>query len=124
MDDPFNGITISKGILGIGFRFWYNAGSWYVTTVEYKFLLQKNEFTLIGAEFNEMHRGTMEVTQRSFNFLTKRMSETKTTYSDKEVSEDTQKVTTEWKNLNFKELKTLKTLTVPLQWTVFPDVEK
>ena len=118
MEDPFSGIQISKGILGIEFHFWYSAGSWFVTTVEYKFKFQKNDFVLIGAEFDQMDRGTMETTKRSFNFLSKKMSETKFN----EAIED-QKPTTEWKNLNLKKLKTLKTLTGPLQWTILPNVE-
>jgi hypothetical protein len=89
-----------------------------MTTLEYKFRLQKNEFTLIGAEFDQTDRGTMERTQRSFNFLTKKMSET----TSNEAVEN-QKALTEWKNLDFKELKTLRTLTAPLQWTILPNVD-
>jgi hypothetical protein len=118
MEDPFDGIKISKGILEIGFHFWYSAGSWYMTTLEYKFRFRKNEFILIGAEFDQTDRGTMERTQRSFNFLTKKMNET---ISNEAVAD--QETLTEWKKLDFKELKTLKTLTEPLQWTILPDVD-
>ncbi|MBI3221381.1 MAG: hypothetical protein HYZ44_17855 [Bacteroidetes bacterium] len=118
MEDPFKGITISKGILEIGFYFWYSAGSWFMTTLEYKFRFQKNELTLIGAEFDQTDRGTMERIQRSFNFLTKKMSET----ISNEAVED-QKALTKWKNLDFKEFKTLRTLTRPLQWTILPNVD-
>jgi hypothetical protein len=124
MDDPFDGIGISKGILGIGFHFWYNAGSWYQTSVEYKFSFQKNDLFLIGAEFQETHRATMESTHRSFNFSTKKMSETISTFGDEldQNGEQVKKINTVWKKLNIKEMKTLKTLTEPLDWTVLPNI--
>lgn len=117
MDDPFDGVSISNGMLSVQFRFWYSAGSWYITTLEYKFKFLKNECTLVGAEFDQFHRGTMDDLKRSFNFLTKQMSETKSNDTKSE------RPTTEWENLDFKELKTLSTLTSPLQWNVLPDVE-
>lgn len=122
MDDPFDGIMISDGILQIGFHFWYSAGSWYQTTLEYKFRFQKNEFYLIGAEFNETHRATMESVQRSFNFSTKKMRETKITYeSIQEGAEPIEKTSVEWKNLKI-EMKTLKTLKEPMSWTVAQEI--
>lgn len=123
MDDPFSGIVISKGIVQIEFRFWFSAGSWYQTLLEYKFRYQKNDLFLIGAEFDETHRGTMENVQRSFNFSTKKMSETRTTIEKDKDGEEVEKSKTEWKNLEIKELKTLRTLTTPLQWTVAPGVD-
>jgi hypothetical protein len=106
MDDPFYGINISKGILEIGFRFWYSAGSWYMTFLDYKLRFQKNDFFLIGAEFEETHRGTMERTKRSFNFLTKKMSETKSEFEDKvdQNGEQIENTRTVWKKLDFREL--------------------
>ncbi len=79
---------------------------------------------MIGAEFEETHRGTMEKTERSFNFQTKKMSETTLTFSDEldENGEQIEKVNTVWKKLSTKEMKTLKTLLRPLKWTVLPDV--
>jgi hypothetical protein len=123
MDDPFDGIMISKGILGIGFHFWYSAGSWYQTSLEYKFRYQKNDFYLIGAEFDEVHRGTSEGLKRSFNFLTKKMSEIKITFDNDESGEQIEKSETTWKDMDIKELKTLKMLTAPLKWTVVQDVQ-
>lgn len=124
MDDPFDGIMISNGILGVGFHFWYNAGSWYQTSLEYKFRYDKNEFFLIGAEFEETHRGTMERTERSFNFLTKKMSETISAYEEEldQNGEQVEKITTVWKTMNIRDGKTIKTITEPLQWEVLPDV--
>jgi hypothetical protein len=123
MDDPFDGIMISKGILGIGFHFWYSSGSWYQTSLEYKFRFQKNDIFLIGAEFHEIDRGTTEGLKRSFNFLTKKMSETKITFENDQNGEQVEKSETEWRNLEIKELKTFKTLTRPLKWTVAPGVD-
>jgi hypothetical protein len=122
MDDPFDGIIISKGILEIGFHFWYSTGSWYQTILEYKFRFQKNDFFLIGAEFREINRATTEGLKRSFNFSTKKMSETKTTFENDQNGEQVEKSRTDWRNLEIKELKTFKTLTSPLKWTVAPGV--
>jgi len=77
---------------------------------------------LIGAEFDQIHRASMEGLKRSFNFLTKKMSETRSTFEDDQSGEQVEKVDTKWINLNFNELKTLKTLTAPLRWEVAPGV--
>lgn len=123
MDDPFDGIMISKGVLIVSFRFWYNAGSWYQTYLEYKFRFKKNEFYLIGAEFDEIHRGSSEGLKRSFNFLTKKMSETTIRFEDNENGKQIEKIETEWRTLGIKELKTIKTLTGLFKWTVAQGVE-
>ncbi|GCC53318.1 hypothetical protein SanaruYs_35610 [Chryseotalea sanaruensis] len=123
MDDPFDNIMISKGVLTLNFHFWYSAGSWYQTFLEYKFRFQKNEFYLIGAEFDETDRGTSEGLKRSFNFLTRKMSETSIRVEEDESGEQIEKIETKWKTLEIKELKTIKTLTGLLKWTVAPDVE-
>ena len=73
MDDPFSGIEIKKGILEINYYIWYNAGSWYVTNETYKFRYQNNDFFLIGIEYENMHRGTMESKEISVNFSTRKM---------------------------------------------------
>jgi hypothetical protein len=113
MSDPFQGIGISKGKLIIEFFLWYSAGSWYQTNLAYIFRFQKGQMTLIGAEYNEVHRGTSEGTNRSFNFSTKKMSETKSKLGDNgEMIEEK----TKWNTLTIKELKTLGTVTQPLDW--------
>jgi hypothetical protein len=122
MDDPFDGIMISNGILEIGFHLWYSVGSWYQTFLEYKFRFQKNGFSLIGAEFQETDRGTMEGLSRSFNFSTRKMSETKTKFENDEKGEQVEKTATEWKRLDIKEPKTLKTFLRPMTWTIQMDV--
>ena len=73
MDDPFAGMKIKKGILEINYYFWYSAGSWYTTEKTYKFRFQNSDFFLIGIENGSMHRGTMESTGISVNFLTRKM---------------------------------------------------
>ncbi len=85
MDEPFDGFAISKkGILSIKFKFWYSAGSWFMSFDEYKFRFQDDTFALIGYESEETHRGTGESTSYSINFLTRKMEIVKGSISDDE----------------------------------------
>jgi hypothetical protein len=123
MDDPFDGIAILEGVLSVRFHLWYNMGSWFSTVLDYKFRYQQNDFYLIGAEFDETHRGTSEVVKRSFNFSTKKMRETRITLENTPNGESIEKEKIEWKGLDVKELKTFKTLATPLAWMVAPGVQ-
>ena len=60
MDDPYQGISIKKGILEIQFHLFYNAGSWHTTGSTYKFRFNNSKFILIGAELSTIHRATLE----------------------------------------------------------------
>jgi hypothetical protein len=123
MDDPFDGIAILEGVLSVRFHLWYNMGSWFSTVLDYKFRYQQNDFYLIGAEFDETHRGTSEVVKRSFNFSTKKMRETRITLENTPNGESIEKEKIEGKGLDVKELKTFKTLATPLAWMVAPGVQ-
>lgn len=112
MSDPFEGVTIEKGILIIDFRLFYNIGSWYATTSKYKFKIKNDAFTLIGADCYTFHRGTQDFTENSYNFLTKKWKSTKGNFNSEK------KPITEWKTLELKELKTFKSFTKPFTWEV------
>jgi uncharacterized protein YgiM (DUF1202 family) len=72
-DEPLQEIAIRNGKLSIHLLFWTSAGSW--TTSESKFLFrwQNDCLRLIGFDDVNLHRGNMEVTERSINFLTGKM---------------------------------------------------
>ncbi len=120
MSDPFLGIKIVKGNLVVDFFLWYSEGSWYQTDLTYIFRFQKGNMTLIGAEYNEVDRGSSDGVRRSFNFLTKKMSEVKSKLDDKG---ETKNEGTVWKQLPIKELKTIETLIQPLEWEPIPGVQ-
>lgn len=111
MDDPFEDVMITKGLLEIGFRLFYSMGSWYITVATYKFRYQANEFVLIGAEKLSFHRATHDFEEYSYNFLTKKKIVSKG--SDMKGTRKTIK-----ESLALPELKTLKTFARPFTWWI------
>ena len=115
MDEPFDGLTIQdNGVLSIRFHFWYSAGSWYMSDHEYKFRYQNDHFELIGYESSSTHRGTMETTEHSINFLTKKMKVVATVLDEKAEEEQT---TVQWKDFQLDQLKTIRSLKKPFEWS-------
>ncbi len=112
MEDPYESLAISNGILQINFRLFYNMGSWYINQLSYKFRYQNDNFELIGADNNSLHRATMETEDRSYNFLTKKYSITKG------KADDDVETNTTWHILKIKGLKNLKTFKQPMTWEV------
>ena len=76
--DPLGegGINIKKNTLRLRFQYFFSAGSWYITNVEYVFRYQNNHFELIGVETNSFHRATGEETIVSFNLSTNKLETT------------------------------------------------
>lgn len=98
-DDPYWGVQIKKGILETGYRFWANAGSWYMFTTTYKFRFQSNDFYLIGIEYQSIHRASMEEEKISVNFSTR-----KAHFSTSVPTDDDIKTTSEWKTFKLDKL--------------------
>jgi hypothetical protein len=111
MDDPYQGMKISNGILQISFMLFYNMGSWHTTSSSYKFRYQNNELVLIGADYSSEHRATLDFEDYSYNFLTRKRSLTKGN-----SKKGTKKV--EWKPLDIGAIKTLSTFKTPYSWEV------
>ena len=66
-------INIKNNTLRLRFQYFFSAGSWYITNVEYVFRYQNNHFELIGVETNSSHRATGEETIVSFNLSTNKL---------------------------------------------------
>ena len=115
MDDPYQELSINKGVLEIRFHLFYNMGSWYVTNAVYKFRYQKGQFVLIGADNFFFHRATQDYEDYSYNFLTKKRILTK-------GNENKGTKKTFSKTLNISTLKTLKTFLEPFSWEVEKDI--
>lgn len=111
MDEPFQGIKISKNILQLNFHIWYSAGSWYTTNASYKFRYQNNHFELIGFDKVSFHRSSGEMEEVNINFSTKKMTTTKGNMFDEKVKNDTA-----CKSVECNELKTFATFTHPFSW--------
>jgi hypothetical protein len=114
MEEPFQDISISKGILQIDFNIFMNSGGWGTFTNNYKFRYQDNEFKLIGAEYHYLNRGSGKTEDRSYNFLTRKMKVSKGA-----ISSD--KVKTKWRTIDASELKTFKTFPQPFSWQIEKD---
>ena len=69
-------INIKNNTLRLRFQYFFSAGSWYITNVEYVFRYQNSHFELIGVETNSFHRATGEETIASFNLSTNKLETT------------------------------------------------
>ena len=69
-------INIKNNTLRLNFQYFFSAGSWYITNVEYVFRYQNSHFELIGVEPNSFHRATGEETIVSFNLSTNKLETT------------------------------------------------
>jgi hypothetical protein len=114
MEEPYQDISISKGVLKIDFQIFMNMGGWGMSNNSYKFRYQDNQFVLIGADYNSVNRGSGETEDRSYNFLTKKVKVATGT-----IENDKQKNV--WRTIDLKELKTIKTFKQPFTWEVEKD---
>jgi hypothetical protein len=114
MEDPFQDISISKGVLKIDFFIFMNWGGWGMSNNSYKFRFMNNDFYLIGADYNYLDRGSGESEDRSYNFLTKKVKIAK----GKGPSD---KVRIIWRTFSVKELKTFETFQQPFTWEIEKD---
>lgn len=96
MDDRFNGISVKKGILTVGFRYWASAGTWWMSMESYKFRLESGRLRLIGSERDSFHRGSGEKDLVSANHLTGKV---KRTSGLNEFDEKESKPEVEWETL-------------------------
>ena len=115
MDDPYQGLTIEKGILKIDFRLFYNAGGWYTSSSTYKFRYDNRKFALIGADLFTIHRATLEYEDYSYNFLTNKKRYTK-------GNDQTGTKKTTFKRLAFIKPMTFKTFIEPYSWEIENDI--
>lgn len=122
MDDPYQGISIAKGILILDFNQFYFSGSWYFTNSTYKFRFDSNRFVLIGADISTMHRSTLDYEDYSYNFLTRKRIHTKGNGSyTKGKSQNGYKKSIQ-KTFTLPSLKTFKTFKEPYTWDIDSEV--
>jgi hypothetical protein len=95
-DDRFSGISVKKGLLTVGFRYWSSAGTWWMSMESYKFRLEAGRLRLIGSETDSFHRGSGEKYLVSTNHLTGKV---KRTSGLNEFDEKESKPEVEWETL-------------------------
>lgn len=119
MEDPFQKIFISSGILQIDFQnhieFQGSQGnaSW-PGNYSYKFRYQNKDFKLIGVDFKSDVGPLNSWEERSYNFLTKKVKITSLDYHSSGP-----KIV--WRKFNFTELKSFKTFKEPFTYNVEDD---
>jgi hypothetical protein len=111
MEDPYQSLSINKGVLEITFNIFHNIGSWFVTDAIYKFRYLQGQFVLIGADKHSFHRATHDYEKYSYNFLTRKRSLTK-------GNDNNGTAKPSLKAIKISSLKTLKTFVEPFTWEV------
>jgi len=109
-DDPYQSITIKKGILQIDFYWYPDSGNWF-NSHSYKFRYQEKSFCLIGADYEESNKATHDYSKYSYNFLTGKMIFT-------EGNRDKKTAKSETSTFHFDTLQTIETLKTPYNWEV------
>lgn len=114
MEEPFQSVKITKGILQFDFEIFMSAGGWGMSNQNYKFRWQNNDFVLIGADKMDVQRNSGEMETRSYNFSTGKVQiKTGKTSSDKEKIQ--------WRTFRAKEKKTLSNYGKPFEWEIEKD---
>jgi len=113
-EEPFQEVSIKKGVLELSFQLFSSAGSWSTTSSSYRFKFLNGEFVLVGADKIDSMRNTGEMESRSYNFLTSKLK-----VSTGNFSSDREKV--RWRTYRLKKLKTLNTFKAPFSWKIEPD---
>ncbi|HYJ92881.1 MAG TPA: hypothetical protein VEV84_16335, partial [Pyrinomonadaceae bacterium] len=108
-------LRIKEKVIIMKFEEWYSAGTWYTAQRTYRFEYLGGQFQLIGADKTESMRNSGEVETRSYNFLTKRLKTTISSY-DKRV-----KPRSTWRRFDIGRLKTFRTFPKPFEWEIEPD---
>lgn len=73
IDDPFDSIDIGGGgKVTLWIRYWASMGSWSMSNRQFHFRWDGEGMDLIGYDFIETHRATLDFTQTSINYLTGR----------------------------------------------------
>ncbi len=115
MTEPFQDMSIKKGVLSFLFEEFYSAGSWSMSNRTYKFRYQTGEFVLIGLDKTDVRRNTGDVETRSYNFLTGKVK------TDVGMIDDSVKPKISWRNFELEQKMTLKTIPPPLTWELEND---
>lgn len=112
MEDPYQSVEITKGVIYISFQLFYNFGSYSLTNTTYKFRFQNDEFALIGVDNYSISRSTLDFEESSYNFLSKKWS------LKRGNEENNTKAKAKSYPLEVKDLKTLKTFKQPYSWEI------
>jgi hypothetical protein len=122
MTEPFQRMSIAKGILKLELELWTSAGSWGATNGTYKLRYQNGRFFLIGADREDYRRNDIEMTTRSYNFLTgkvKYINKIRPTIENPSAYD--RKPIIKWRKIPRLQLRPLKDLGPAFSWEVERD---
>ena len=108
--DPYQSTSISNGILQINF-YWYPTSGNNITDYSYKFRFTRNDFYLVGADYEEHNKAIYDFVTYSYNFLTQKRILSKGNWDKKTKKSRTTAI-------HINPLKTIKTLKQPYEWEV------
>lgn len=114
MEEPLWELAVKKGILELEVQEYYNAGSWRMGMSRYKFRYQDRAFYLIGADTTDIHRGSGEQIDVSYDFLSGKASVKKGNIADDNEAKP------EWKKIEPPCLRTMDSLEKLYQWEAIP----
>lgn len=116
---PFSDMEIKNGVLTINTSHWMSAGGWGTSNTSFKFKYTKGEFAMIGADKNEFMRNSGEGSERSYNFLTRKVK----VLTGNMMEYDTRKMKTTWRTLPAKfKPRTLANMGKPGEWEIERDI--
>lgn len=110
-DDPYDGITIKNNMLNIYFK----GGSNWRWKLDYQFKYEHSDWVLIHAKNRYYHNSSGEMDEKSYNFITRKVTETVGNLN----TENANKVAV--KELDFNEVRTLNTFKKPWTWEIRKD---
>lgn len=120
--EPFQGMSIRRGVLRLDFELWQSMGSWAATNASYKFQYRNEEFVLIGADREDYMRNSYDSTALSYNFLTGRVKTVDGPRRDLESNPEPIRKKITWSKLRNIKPRALKDLRAAFSWEIEPDI--
>jgi hypothetical protein len=117
-DDPFVGMSITKGVIKMNFRLLNNKVSWVTINTFYSFQYRDSAFILTEADYISLQRVTGEIEEHNYNFVSRKEE----IISGENVGDTPSKGNAQWKKIDIMPLKTFKTFTRPFTWQVEKDI--
>lgn len=115
MSEPFEGMSITRGVLRIDMEQWYSAGTYSAAKATFRFRIVKGEMSLIGADRMDYSRAGGDTEERSYNFLTGLVKITKGNFAND------RKPVVRTRKIGRRSLKTFKTFPKAFEWEIEPD---
>jgi hypothetical protein len=115
MADPYEDVSIVKGVLKFEFGIFFNVGSWTTSRYKYSFCYRSNDVLLVGAEYYTVQRNSGVFESRHYDFV-------KRSVIVKQGNVQTDSSTTARRKIQLRTPRTLFSLSLPFTWEVEPGI--